>query len=102
MATASPFSNDKKREEYRRYLEKKGVMDAFTKVLVSLLDEPEKPEDALPYIIEKLSIHSGNGSVKSIQAKLLDAEEKVKKLEWEIQVLKEKECDLEGRSDSMD
>lgn len=36
-----------KREEFRKYLEKTGVMDALTKVLVSLYEEPEKPEDAL-------------------------------------------------------
>ena len=36
-----------KREEFRKYLEKGGVMDALTNVLVNLYEEPEKPEDAL-------------------------------------------------------
>lgn len=38
-----------KREEFRRYLEKTGVMDALTKGLVSLYEEPDKPSDALQY-----------------------------------------------------
>lgn len=40
---------DSKREEFRKYLEKAGAMDALTKVLVMLYDEPEKPADALEY-----------------------------------------------------
>ena len=33
---------DSKREEFRKYLEKAGVLDAMTKVLVGLYEEPEK------------------------------------------------------------
>jgi hypothetical protein len=40
---------DSKREEFRKYLERAGVMDALTKVLVSLYEEAEKPDDALKY-----------------------------------------------------
>ena len=38
---------ESKRDEFRRYLEKAGVMDALTKVLVGLYEEPEKPNDEL-------------------------------------------------------
>ena len=41
---------DSKREEFRKYLEKAGVLDAITKVLVSLYEEPEKPTNALDYL----------------------------------------------------
>ncbi|XP_066495005.1 C-Myc-binding protein isoform X2 [Tiliqua scincoides] len=40
---------DSKREQFRRYLEKSGVMDTLTKVLVALYEEPEKPNCALEY-----------------------------------------------------
>ena len=40
---------DSKREEFRKYLEKAGVLDALTKVLVGLYEEPEKPNNALEY-----------------------------------------------------
>ena len=36
-----------KRDEFRRYLEKAGVMDTLTKVLVGLYEQPDKPNDAL-------------------------------------------------------
>lgn len=36
-----------KREEFRKYLEKNGVLDALTKVLVNLYEEVDKPKDAL-------------------------------------------------------
>lgn len=38
-----------KREEFRKYLERTGVMDTLTKILVNLYEEPEKPVDALEY-----------------------------------------------------
>eukprot|EP01113_Clastostelium_recurvatum_P036147 TRINITY_DN5118_c0_g1_i1.p1 TRINITY_DN5118_c0_g1~~TRINITY_DN5118_c0_g1_i1.p1 ORF type:complete len:107 (-),score=23.91 TRINITY_DN5118_c0_g1_i1:262-546(-) len=38
------------KEEFRNYLEKTGVVDALTKVLVGLYEEPEKPSDALDFI----------------------------------------------------
>ncbi|XP_066588693.1 c-Myc-binding protein [Prorops nasuta] len=52
MSTYKPI--DSKREEYREYLERAGVMDALTKVLVSLYEEPNKPDDALEYIRKNL------------------------------------------------
>lgn len=38
-----------KREEFRKYLESNGILDALTKVLVGLYEEPEKPMDPLEY-----------------------------------------------------
>jgi hypothetical protein len=39
-----------KKEEFRRYLEKTGVLDALTKVLVGLYEEPERPSNSLEYM----------------------------------------------------
>eukprot|EP01026_Neomeris_dumetosa_P034656 TRINITY_DN27807_c0_g1_i2.p3 TRINITY_DN27807_c0_g1~~TRINITY_DN27807_c0_g1_i2.p3 ORF type:complete len:127 (-),score=19.11 TRINITY_DN27807_c0_g1_i2:515-895(-) len=41
---------DTKREAFRRYLESAGVVDALTKVLVSLYEEVERPKNAVEYI----------------------------------------------------
>lgn len=38
---------DTKREEFRKYLERCGIMDALTKALVCLYEESDKPEDPL-------------------------------------------------------
>jgi hypothetical protein len=43
-------SDYSKKEEFRRYLEKTGVLDALTKVLVGLYEEPERPLHAIDYI----------------------------------------------------
>eukprot|EP00545_Synedropsis_sp_CCMP1620_P014536 CAMPEP_0119008744 /NCGR_PEP_ID=MMETSP1176-20130426/3904_1 /TAXON_ID=265551 /ORGANISM="Synedropsis recta cf, Strain CCMP1620" /LENGTH=139 /DNA_ID=CAMNT_0006961137 /DNA_START=123 /DNA_END=542 /DNA_ORIENTATION=- len=43
-------SADSKKEDFRRYLEKTNVIDALTKVLVGLYEEPERPPNAIDYI----------------------------------------------------
>eukprot|EP00727_Mastigamoeba_balamuthi_P014691 m51a1_g9848 putative mycbp_dicdi ame: full=c-myc-binding protein homolog (106) ;mRNA; r:1968783-1969307 len=53
MSTAAPTVVPEK-EEFRRYLEKSGVIDTLTNVLVSLYEEPEKPQDALDYLRRQL------------------------------------------------
>jgi hypothetical protein len=47
---------DSKREEFRKYLEKAGVLDALTKTLVCLYEEPEKPNNALDFLRKNLSM----------------------------------------------
>ncbi|KAJ3219753.1 hypothetical protein HDU67_009565 [Dinochytrium kinnereticum] len=41
---------DQKKEDFRKYLEKNGIIDALTKVLVGLYEEPEKPEVPIEFI----------------------------------------------------
>ncbi|EEF40359.1 c-Myc-binding protein homolog isoform X1 [Ricinus communis] len=43
-----------KKEAFRKYLESSGVLDALTKVLVSLYEQNEKPSSALEFIQQKL------------------------------------------------
>lgn len=43
-------SIEAKREEFRKYLEAAGVMDALTKVFIALYEAPEKPEDPLEFV----------------------------------------------------
>merc|ERR1719370_204174 len=44
------MSQDAKKDEFRKYLEKAGVLELLTKSLVQLYEEPEKPRDALSYL----------------------------------------------------
>jgi len=39
-----------KREEYRKYLDSAGILDELTKFLVTLYEEPDKPQDAVSYM----------------------------------------------------
>ena len=43
-------STEQKKEEFRKYLDKSGVVDQLTKVLVGLYEEPEKPSNAVDFI----------------------------------------------------
>ncbi|KAF5275856.1 hypothetical protein FQR65_LT04094 [Abscondita terminalis] len=87
-----------KREEFRKYLEKTGVMDALTKVLVCLYEEPDKPENAVEvtffclylisltrirYICNKLAHQLCGETLTEIQNNLQDAVTKIAELESE-------------------
>jgi len=87
MTTPNPSykPSEGKREEFRKYLEKNGVMDALTRVLVNLYEEVDKPEDALEYIRDKLAVIAGLETNKQLQMKIEDAEEKIKALEAQLQ-----------------
>ncbi|KAL1519743.1 hypothetical protein AB1Y20_023251 [Prymnesium parvum] len=60
LVNAATFqAPDAKKEEFRRYLERSGVIDALTKVLVGLYEEPEKPANALDFIKMTLGAPTG-------------------------------------------
>ncbi|XP_012141881.1 c-Myc-binding protein isoform X2 [Megachile rotundata] len=75
---------DSKREEFRKYLERAGVMDALTKVLVSLYEEPEKPEDALEYIRQNL------GGITEVDIEMETLKKELEEAKAQIVTLKEK------------
>merc|ERR1712170_240963 len=41
---------NQKKEEFRKYLEKSGILDQLTRVLVGLYEEPEKPNNAIDFV----------------------------------------------------
>ncbi|MCJ8750319.1 hypothetical protein PDJAM_G00261760 [Pangasius djambal] len=49
LLTLESSASESKREQFRRYLEKAGVLDSLTNVLVALYEETEKPSNALEY-----------------------------------------------------
>ena len=81
------FSMENKREAFRKYLDNGGVLDALTRVLVSLYEEPENPEDALEYI--KQFLGSPNGvDVESLQKENGELEEQVEALKSRVTELR--------------
>jgi len=46
----SKMSQEAKKDEFKKYLEKAGVLELLTKSLVQLYEEPDKPSDALNYL----------------------------------------------------
>ncbi len=55
-------TSDSKKEEFRKYLEKSGVIDALTKVLVGLYEEPERPANAVDYVKRYMGASAGGDS----------------------------------------
>ncbi|XP_065169512.1 c-Myc-binding protein homolog [Atheta coriaria] len=81
--------NEGKREEFRRYLEKTGVMDALTKVLVLLYEEADKPEDALAFILNALSRQTGAETTDDLKAQVVELKERIAQLEADNKHLSE-------------
>jgi len=52
-------SAEAKKEEFQKYLEKSGVVDALTKVLVGLYEAPERPANAIDFVKEYLGVPVG-------------------------------------------
>uniref|UniRef100_A0A2K5D7K1 c-Myc-binding protein n=1 Tax=Aotus nancymaae TaxID=37293 RepID=A0A2K5D7K1_AOTNA len=63
-------SANSKREQFWRYLEKSGVLDMLTKVLIALYEEPEKPNSALDF----LKHHLGASTLENPEIELLRLE----------------------------
>merc|ERR1711959_283173 len=50
---------DSQKEEFRKYLEKNGVVSQLTRVLVGLYEEPERPNNAVDYVKKYLGAPTG-------------------------------------------
>ncbi|KAM3132894.1 hypothetical protein pb186bvf_015042 [Paramecium bursaria] len=79
-------TTDSKKEEFRKYLEKAGVIDQLTRVLVGLYEEPEKPSNAIEYVKKYL------GSPVDID---------VDKLKLEYEKLKDENIKLKRQIDEL-
>ena len=76
-------TTEQKKEEFRKYLERAGVIDQLTKVLVGLYEEPEKPGNAIEFIKKCLGAPSDT-DVDSLKAE--NEELKRQKRELEIRI----------------
>lgn len=81
-------------------MERAGVMDALTKVLVSLYEEAEKPDDALDYVRKHLDRGGPDSEdIEAIKAELDVSKAKIEELEQENAALKDKLLQCEGPRD---
>ncbi|XP_041351981.1 c-Myc-binding protein-like [Gigantopelta aegis] len=91
---------DSKREEFRKYLEKAGVLDALTKVLVGLYEEPEKPNNALDFLKQHLGAAGPDtADVEALKLEVTELRQKVEQLTEENNDLKIKMQQLEPPSE---
>merc|ERR1711985_144411 len=94
-AMAAYQTPDTKKEEFRKYLEKSGVIDALTKVLVRLYEEPEKPGNALDFIKQYLGASVGV-DVESLKAERDENIKLVKDLQKKNEELEAKVAELQA------
>ncbi|XP_076297881.1 c-Myc-binding protein isoform X3 [Lasioglossum baleicum] len=76
---------ESKKEEFRKYLERAGVMEALTKILVSLYEEPEKPDDPLEYVRQRIgNITESDMEMDTLRKELDDAKAKIIELKTKL------------------
>merc|ERR1712224_953932 len=83
-----------RKEEFQKYLEKAGVIDQLTKLLVSLYENPDRPENALDYIKNFLGANAQNANddskelqtrIEALEAQLKDKDDEISKLKQQIE-----------------
>lgn len=79
-------TTDQKKEEFRKYLEKAGVIDQLTKVLVGLYEEPEKPPNVIEFIKKSLGAPSDT-DVEQLMTENEDLKRQKNDLEQKIEAL---------------
>ena len=94
---SNPQTPESKKEEFRKYLEKSGVIDAFTKVLVGLYEEPDRPPNAIDYVKKYLGAPVGV-DVDVVRAENEEMRTQIKELKKTVEELTK--CLKEERGDS--
>lgn len=87
MPISPPSSQpiDVRRDEFRKYLERTGVLDMFTKVLSKLMTEADKPENAIDFIRENLGDSlNDKDTILSLTQKLEEANVLIEELRTKL------------------
>merc|ERR1712212_1211203 len=101
MPTATEMKNtslDAKREEFRKYLEKEGVLEYLTKHLVPLYEKADKPTSALEYLKNNFAgkeVEEAKQKAETLESENRDLKKNVERLETEKNDLTSKVADLE-------
>ena len=83
---AQAQTTEAKKEEFRNYLERAGIIDQLTKVLVGLYEEPEKPGNAVDFIKKSLGAPSDT-DVEELRAENEELRRTTAQLERQIEEL---------------
>lgn len=82
---------EERKEEFRKYLEEKKMMDTLTKILVQFYENSDKPEDPIAYVRDYLSKMDGidinvvNAENKQLTEKLEALNAKLEELNKELE-----------------
>jgi chromosome segregation ATPase len=94
-------ANSSKKEEFQQYLEKSGVIDSLTKVLVGLYEAPDKPASAIEFIRTYLSCESSTADVEELQAKVEELTAKLGEAEAALGEANKKNASLEAQVEEL-
>ena len=76
--STNKMSQDAKKEEFKKYLEKAGVLEVLTKSLVSLYEEPDKPGDAVSYLKKSVGgTENDKAEIEKLQSENAELKAKV-------------------------
>ncbi|KAM9310465.1 c-Myc-binding protein-like [Pholidichthys leucotaenia] len=92
-------AQDTKREQFRRYLEKTGVIDSLTSVLMTLFEQPDKPSNALEYVKQHLGASGQISADTEAQQQVIDLKQRCARLAEENKDLKAKLQHYESASE---
>jgi len=98
MSTKNTVQIDARREEFRKYLEKEGILESLTKSLVALYEEPDKPSDALSFvrnIFAASEMQTMRSQVENLTKENEQLKTKVSTLETDKTVLEKKIVKME-------
>lgn len=85
MSSFKPIDGSK--EEFRKYLDRKGVLDAITKVLIKC--NSDRPENAIEYLLDNLGERlMDKDTIARLENELNDARNEIEMLKREITALK--------------
>lgn len=87
-STSSP-QLEKKRDDFRRYLDNAGAIDNLTKALIKLYEQPNKPVDAVKFLRQSMCESCPDDEhIEALQADLERANKKICELERELSRIK--------------
>lgn len=85
MSSFKPIDGSK--EDFRKYLDRKGVLDAITKVLIKC--NSDRPENAIEYLLDNLGEKlKDKDTIARLENELNDARNEIEILKREINALK--------------
>jgi hypothetical protein len=93
---------DKKREQFKHYLDEKKVMDTLSKIIVSLYERPEKPPDPLTYIRDFFAPDTGGVDIISVRTENVALTRKLAELQARVAELRKQLEQKSARTSARD
>ena len=84
-----------KREKFREYLGKEGILESLTKALVALYEEPYKPTDALAFVRNKFALYSMKVQIENLT-------QENEQLRTKVTSLKKEKAEIQGKVQNLE